>query len=103
MVQYTCVTTRHVVQYTCVTTRHVVQYTCVTTRHVVQYTCVTTRHVVQYTCDYWMTYRAAATDVAMVTLERLQTECDMVLLRAVNSILFAQRSAHLHCQSRLVW
>ena len=59
----------------------------------------TVRHVVEYTCDYWMTFRAAATDVAMVTLERLQTECDMVLLRAVNSILSAHRSVswgHMH-------
>jgi len=43
------------------------------------------------------------TDVAAASLERLQTESDMVLLRAVNCILSAQRfifcsvSAHLFC------
>jgi len=54
------------------------------------------RHVVQYTCDYWMRYRTAAAadddDAVVMAMERLQTECDMVLLRAVNSILSAQRS-----------
>jgi len=53
--------------------------------------CCVFRRVVQYTCDYWMTYRANVSDIAAVTLERLQVESDMVLLRAVDCILSAQR------------
>jgi len=50
------------------------------------------RHVVQYTCGYWMAYQATVTGVASSSLSRLQMEFDMVLLRAVDCILSAQRS-----------
>jgi len=42
-------------------------------------------------CDYWTTFRATVTDIAAESVNRLQMESDMVLLRAVNCILSAQR------------